>query len=537
MRKHKGWKKVIIICIAISLFIPVLAACTREAPQSSDTVRTLRFASGSGYIGQNGSAFREFTELFEFEHKNIELEYIETMDQSYYYGMPTPNEERPDPLDALKEAMTGPTPPDIVMLEYHQLPELINENLLLSLDEMIQQEQDFNVDDYVPAVIEGLRKPGNGTLYALAPLFYSSAVIYNKQHFIDRGVEFPTDGMTWQEMFDLARRVTVNDENNPVYGFAFNNWYGGGIYELFYNMSLYTQPLGLKWIDEETLQMTANTPGWQEVWQTFADLYKEGVFPKEPDYSKPREGRFAWDVFLSGEAAMAVVSYSYLNEVITANNSAANIEGYEPIDWDVVSLPTHPEAPGVGSNITYYGIFAINANAENVEDAWEFIKFVTGEDWARVKSKANYYLVARQSYIQPFDGAEYNLNAFLNLTPPEYSNTEMILYEKLPDYWSVQNIGQMKFAEVVNNGKDIQQALQEWETEGQMMIQQMLENKDNPNGDFGILPIDIQIGIASGEIDPEDVLTDFEDVEFTEEEIIVDDMADDVIEEETAEQE
>ena len=79
--------------------------------------------------------------------------------------------------------------------------------------------------------------------------------------------------------------------------------------------------------------------------------------------------------------------------------------------------------------------------------------------------------------------------------------------------------------------------MQEWETEGQMMIQQMLENKDNPNGDFGILPIDIQIGIASGEIDPEDVLTDFEDVEFTEEEIIVDDMADDVIEEETAEQE
>ncbi len=46
--------------------------------------------------------------------------------------------------------MTGPTPPDIVMLEYHQLPELINENLLLSLDEMIQQEEDFNVDDLCP---------------------------------------------------------------------------------------------------------------------------------------------------------------------------------------------------------------------------------------------------------------------------------------------------------------------------------------------------------------------------------------------------
>ena len=208
--KDKGWKKAIIIVsdfLCYSLYWQHVRGTRRS--RRIPFVR-LRFASSdSGYIGQNGSAFREFTEIFEFEHKNIELEYIDTMDQSYYYCMPTPNEERPDPLDALKEAMTGPTPPDIVMLEYRSSAELINENLLLSLDEMIQQEHDFNVDDYVPAVIEGLREPGNGTLYALAPLFYSSAVIYNKQIYRPRrGI--PDRRMTWEEMFDLARRVTVN---------------------------------------------------------------------------------------------------------------------------------------------------------------------------------------------------------------------------------------------------------------------------------------------------------------------------------------
>lgn len=525
MKISRGWKKFILIIMVVSFMIPVLAACSREAPQASDTVRTLRIASTS-HMGENGEYLSEYTDLFQYEYRNIELEYIQTSNYDRYrYMTPTTpsEEEEKKPIELLKEAMNGPTPPDIVMLNYNELPELINENLLLSLDEMILQEDNFNVDDFVPAVIDGLRKPGNGTLYALTPTFYSSAVIYNKKHFLDKAVEFPTDGMTWQEMFDLARRVTVVDDQNPVYGFAFSNYRGGGVWDLFYNMNMYTQPLGLKWIDEDTLQMQTNTPSWYDVWKTFVDLYNDKVIPQEPDYNRLSGGYFDWDVFLSGEAAMAIVSYNYLTEVINANNNADRIENFEPIDWDVVTLPTHPEAPGVGSNIGYSAIFAINANAENPEDAWEFIKFVTGEDWARIKSKANYYLVARQSYIQPREGQEYNMEAFLALSPPEFMNNEQILWEKLPDYWSVQNIGQMKLNEVINNGKDIQLALQEWETEGQAMIQQMLEMRDNPgDGGMGIMPIEeIMIRQAAGETieftDSVDVEVD-EDVDVEEEE-------------------
>lgn len=505
MGKRKLWERLLIITVIVTLFVPVLAACTKKEPQqqSDNTPRTLRFASGNGYIGDNGEVFRQYTELFEFKYDNIELEYIETMDRGRYGGYsiylpPDGDEEEQDPLDALKEAMTGPTPPDIVMISYDQLAELINENLLVSLDELILGEPDFNADDFVPAVIDGLRKPGNGTLYALAPLFYSSAVIYNKNIFLDRAVEFPTDGMTWQEMFDLARRVTVKDEKKPIHGFSFNYWYGGGLWDLFQNMNYYTAPLGLKWVDEETLQMTTNTPAWQTVWKTFVDLYNEGVFPGEPDYSVPREGPVAWDIFLSGEAAMVVVPYQYLTDVIFANNNADRIENFTPFEWDVVTIPTHPEAPGVGSSVGYEAIFAINANAENLDDAWEFIKFVTGEEWARIKSKSVYNLVSRKSFIEHKDGADYNLDAFLTLTPPEFSQSEMRLWEILPDYWQLQSIGQRKLAEVINNGKDIELALQEWETEGQMMIQQMLENKENGGGSDGggiIRPLPIELPV------------------------------------------
>jgi len=500
MRRQTGHKRLFLIGLIVSLLIPVLAACTKEAqPKNHNTERTLRFASGFEYVGEDGQVFRNYTELFEFSHKDIRIETLQTSYQQkngsgYFYIPPQSGEEeeQADPIKALIDLMTGPTPPDIVLIDYSHLPSLINENLLVSLDELILNEKDYNIDDFVPAVIEGLRKAGNGTLYALAPMFYSSALIYNKQLFLNKAVPFPTDGMTWQEMFELARRVTVKDEENPVYGFAFERYYGnGGIWGLQrYMTNNYTMPLGMKWIDEETLTMKVNTPAWQGVWKLFTDLYKEGVLPQEPDWSKPRDNPYAWDMFLSGEVAMTIVPYTYLWEIISANNNADRIDGFEPIDWDVVTVPTHPEAPGVGTEIYYDGLFAINAKAENMEDAWEFIKFITGEQWARVKSKSVYNIMSRKSFIEKIEGVDYNIDAFLQLFPSEYALDESRLRQKLPEYWSIMNIGEQKLADVINNNKSIELALQEWETEGQAMIQSIKERQQN-GSDGGLRMIEL----------------------------------------------
>jgi len=59
-------KRLFLICLIATLFIPVMAACTKEAQPKNNTQRTLRFASGFEYVGVNGEAFRNYTELFEF---------------------------------------------------------------------------------------------------------------------------------------------------------------------------------------------------------------------------------------------------------------------------------------------------------------------------------------------------------------------------------------------------------------------------------------------------------------------------------------
>ncbi|MNI71635.1 hypothetical protein D3C73_1275170 [compost metagenome] len=167
-----------------------------------------------------------------------------------------------------------------------------------------------------------------------------------------------------------------------------------------------------------------------------------------------------------------------------ANKNAASFKGYTPIEWDVVTIPSHPEFPNVGGNIYMNGIMGINAKAQNSEDAWKFIKFINGPDWARSKSHSSYNLVARKSYLKPKDGAEFNMAAFYKMIPAPLSDDYKI-YRTKPNIYQVQGIGQQLLQKVVKGEITVKDALKKWQTEGDVMLQQMKDNPDaqiNPMG-------------------------------------------------------
>lgn len=498
MSKQRRWTRLIAVSIIMIMLVPLLVACGSKDAEDGDQERVLKIATSMGYGPDDDYLRQQFTDLFEFTHPNITIEFISTYDESQRYQgmggkmMSADTADQPkQPLEILKEEMNGTNPPDVVIMDFEHLADLIRENLLTNLDPLMQKDK-MNVEEFVPAVVEGLKgQSEDGRLYALAPMFTASAMIYNKKLFTDAGLAFPTDDMTWDAAFQTAREISKGEGKDRIYGLTFNSYRYS---DPFYDLSVYTAPLELQMYDDKGEKMSVDTEEWRKAWQTFYDLKKEKVFPEQPNYEEPQpeqQSPFEYHSLLSGKVAMSVINYYDISEVINANRNSAKIENFEPIDWDVVSVPTHPEAPGVGGQVWLNGIMGVSATAQNPEDAWEFISFIMSEDWAKLKSKSVSQFVTWKKYNQTRDGLEYNLDAFFKNTPVKNNMYNNTLYIEKPDIWQVQNIGQMKFNEVITDVKTVSEALKEWQTEGDAILKKLMENNgrlDEYGGGDGVFP-------------------------------------------------
>lgn len=494
MGNRKKGRRIVSLLLISVLTASLLAACGggSETPNANEE-RVLRIATSYGSGPNDEWLRREYTEIFEYVNPNIEIEIISTYDESMRYGRSVSSEEYKTPMEMLKEQLNGPTPPDVIIMNLEDIRELSSEGYLQPLDPMIQKAQ-MNLDEFVPAVIEGLKSQSDdGSLYGLAPMFSSSVLAYNKKHFTDLNLAFPTDDMTWDELFNLARQVSRGEGNDRIYGFSFSNYRYN---DFWYEMSIYTAPLQLQMFDENAERMLVNSEDWKQVWETMIELKEEKVFPEPPNWDEPmmfERGQYDYNSLLSGKVAMAIVHYYDLVEIINVNRNAVHMEDFEPIDWDIVAVPTHPQAPGVGGNVWLNGVMGIANNAQNPDDAWKFIEFLMSERWAQTKAKSINQLVTWKKYNQPIDGLDYNLEAFFKNKPVINTMYNSKLYREMPDLWQIQSIGQMKFQEVVNGDKTVEQALAEWETEGNAMLTTLKENNGHlypQEGEGEVIPFD-----------------------------------------------
>jgi multiple sugar transport system substrate-binding protein len=485
-------RHIMITLLTLFIVVSMLAACTNKTAVDT-TEHVLRIASG---YGMDEDYFRQqYTELFELANENIKVEIIPTQDISMngrYSSAVSSDPEAPKQktsLELMMDLMEGPNPPDVVILGVEQMKAVMGKNLLAPLDAQIKNSK-FDTTDIVPVVLDSLKSfSEDGQLYALSPTFSSPALIYNKQMFADAGVtDMPRDNMTWDEVFALAKRLVHGEGTEHKYGFSLASASKGG---MLYSMKAYTDPLQLRMYDELGEKMTVDTPQWESVLTKLHQLQKDKIIPSGEDMKLMKEGKvssdgggdilqgpFDYDDFMSGRVAMAIVSYGQLDQLNNANESADTIKGYTKIEWDVVTAPSFPEAPGVVANIGLNNLMAINAKSTNLDDAWKFLEFSNGEKWAQLKSHSNYQMVSRKKYIQPQDGIEFNIGAFYNNIKQASIVTENQLYQSKPSIWTIDQIGQNILQEFVTDKKTVKEALTEWQTKGNLVLQKI---KENPN--------------------------------------------------------
>lgn len=217
--------------------------------------------------------------------------------------------------EVIEEAFMAGVVPDIIYGGSAVQLHVYEEYDLLTDHDVLIERHNFDIDLYNAGFIELIRSHSKeGELWALPIDMTRYALHYNKDIFDMFGVEYPEDGMTWQEVVDLARRVT--GERNGV------QYYGLMLPAFDVTLSNVSAPL----VDPNT-----DEPLFTEV-HYFADLFRlyeevyinQGVDPATS----------AITAFI-GDRNLAMLPTYFLYSGWTGLQTATE----EGMNWDIVTFP------------------------------------------------------------------------------------------------------------------------------------------------------------------------------------------------------
>jgi len=239
--------------------------------------------------------------------------------------------------------------PDI-MLAHEGLEVLQEMDMAYPLDDMIERFR-YDLTRFRPGTVEAIRArdpEGKKHLLGLPAEDLVWGLFYNKEIFDKFGVKYPTDGMTWDEVIDLAKKLTTEVEGVKYRGIN------------FHNMEQAFAQLSATGTDPETgeTQFSKN-PAFAK----FLDLLKR-MQSIPGNYEKD-----VVDFFQNRNVAMQI-------EYILYTPYFTTVEG---LNFDMVSFPSWPDKPGIGpSNFVYPWV--INKYSEHKEQAFKVIESILSDE-------------------------------------------------------------------------------------------------------------------------------------------------------------
>lgn len=417
-----------------------------------------------------GAFFQEFGMLYSALNPNVNIEIVST--QSLYRGNTGEEGEEFDYEKALAKLIEDEKP-DVLMLDISQYEKMAQDAKLQDLEALMTQDK-YDTEGLIPGMADYMKELGGGQLYGLPTTFSSQVLFYNKALFDKYNISHPTDQMTWDEVIALAKQFpTEGEPEERVYGLKAG--YSGDLNEI---SQMLANSEGLNYVIPKTKQMTINTDGWKRVLETSLDAINSKALYFEDRNTWGRPGAISMDdyymqnPFLAGRLAMTIDQTYLMQQIKEAQQYSPNKDQIVS-DWDMVTVPVSTQNPDQSSSVWYNNIFAISKDATSVDEAWKFISYVTGEEFARVKSKStyNYNFSIRTNYLKDEEGR--NFAAFYKLKPTRQT-MDYRDYESLPSQFNMMfyNLMSTEFAALQEGTKSVTEVLELLQVKGEELLAQ-----------------------------------------------------------------
>jgi multiple sugar transport system substrate-binding protein len=287
----------------------------------------------------------------------------------------------------------------------------------------------------------------NGEMYGIPNGAASVALFYNKDIFDKFGVSYPKDGMTWDEVYELARKLTRQDGGIQYSGFQ--EGYG----HLFP-----VNQLSQGYIDPKTNKAVLNNDNWKKIIDNFARFHRIDGNSFLPNFV---------DLFwMEGRVAM----------IAAQSGGSWGIANTTPINWDLVELPRFKDAPkaGPGLQLPFY---AIANTSKNRDQAFLAAAYIGSEEFQKEFAKHGYAPPIKIDNLLEVLGkndpklAGKNVKAAVPLESAASPYPFNSYFSEVPGFLNAA------YTSVVNGQKDLNTALRDAEEGANKKIGEMMAAK------------------------------------------------------------
>lgn len=244
---------------------------------------------------------------------------------------------------------------DVMFMSIGQADSLTTYDYQYDISEMIKTSK-YDLSRLEPSAVELQKGFANNGMYGLPVFTNTLGLFYNKNLFDKFGVEYPKDGLNWDQLKDLAKRLSRTEGGVSYKGLVMSssanivlNQYSAAYIDPATKKSIFTTDSFKKAF--ELLTSVSKIPGNELTAQTWSLAEQQKMF------------------FQNQNAAMllhfVVLSLSTLKD---------------QFDWDIATFPQLADKPGVGPQ-SYPTYFYVTKTSKHKQDAFDVIAYLTTEEF------------------------------------------------------------------------------------------------------------------------------------------------------------
>jgi multiple sugar transport system substrate-binding protein len=284
--------------------------------------------------------------------------------------------------DLQQYVVTGQTI-DLIWGSLGSWPSIFDFKLETDMTELIKAHG-IDLSTFEPSLIEAARQIGGGKIHGIPFENSTNVIYYNKDLFDKFGVSYPKDGMTWDEFYELSKKLNRSDGTATYTGFSTST-----------NHMLLMNMFGLPLIDPAAKKSTYNDPKWKRI------LESEYVnFAQEDHYQE-----ISANLRKGGALQLANFNKDKLLAMYPSGPLLPLVQPQEmsSFNWDMAAAPTFPEQKGVGYQ-AYPNYMSVTAMSKEKEMATEVLKFLTSKEFQTELSRSGNMTSLKDKQIQDVMG-------------------------------------------------------------------------------------------------------------------------------------